>query len=86
MLIGTVVMALVASAANYLFIIPAYVNMFHLPLEAIVGMGHEIFPVVTDKFSFVLCCVLPFNLIKAAIVDVLTYLLYKHISPLLKAR
>ena len=86
MVIGTVIMVLVASAANYLFIIPAYVQMFHLPLEAIVGMGHEIFPAVKDKFSFVLCCVLPFNLIKAVIVDILTYVLYKHISPLLKAR
>ena len=86
MVIATIVMALVASVANYLFIIPAYVQMFHLPLETIIGMGHEIFPVVTDKFSFVLCCVLPFNLIKGAIVDVLTYVLYKRISPLLKAR
>ncbi len=85
MILGTLFMSIVATAANYLFIIPAYVQMFHMPLEAIIGMGHEIFPVVTDKFTFVLCCVLPFNLIKAAIVDVLTLILYKHISPLLKA-
>lgn len=85
MILGTLIMSVVATAANYLFIIPAYVQMFHMPLEAIIGMGHEIFPAVTDKFSFVLCCVLPFNLIKAAIVDVLTFILYKHISPLIKA-
>ena len=85
MILGTLIMSIVATAANYLFIIPAYVQMFHMPLEAIIGMGHEIFPAVTDKFSFVLCCVLPFNLIKAAIVDVLTFILYKHISPLIKA-
>lgn len=85
MILGTLIMSVVATAANYLFIIPAYVQMFHMPLESIIGMGHEIFPAVTDKFSFVLCCVLPFNLIKAAIVDVLTFILYKHISPLIKA-
>ena len=86
MAVGTAVMVLVASIANYAIIIPAYVQMFHLPLEAIVAMGHEIFPAVKDKLSFVLCCVLPFNLIKAVLVNLLTFFLYKHISPLLKAR
>ena len=74
----------VTEIGNYAFIIPAYVNMYHMPLEAIIAMGTEIFPIIHDKLSFVLCCVLPFNLIKAAIVDVLTLTLYKRISPLLK--
>ena len=49
-------------------------------------MGQAIFPIIKDKLGFVLCCVLPFNLIKALIIDVLTFVLYKHISPLLKAK
>ena len=84
MVIASVVMAIFATIGNYLFIIPAYVNMYHIPLEAIIGMGSAIFPIISDKFTFVLCCVLPFNLIKALIVDVLTFILYKRISPLLK--
>ncbi|MBR5341159.1 MAG: ECF transporter S component [Erysipelotrichaceae bacterium] len=84
MAVASVVMAIFATIGNYLFIIPAYVNMYHIPLEAIIGMGSVIFPIISDKFTFVLCCVLPFNLIKALIVDVLTFILYKRISPLLK--
>ena len=84
MAVASVVMAIFATIGNYLFIIPAYVNMYHIPLEAIIGMGSAIFPIISDKFTFVLCCVLPFNLIKALIVDVLTFILYKRISPLLK--
>ncbi len=84
MIIATIVMALAAAAGNYLFIIPAYVNMYHMPLEAIISMGQAIFPMIRDKFDFVLYCVLPFNLIKACIVDILTFVLYKRISPLLK--
>ena len=84
LIISSIIMALVASISNYLFIIPAYVNLFHLPLENIIAMGNKIFKLVTDKLSFVLLCVLPFNLIKALIVDIITYFLYKHISVLVK--
>ena len=84
MIIASIIMAISATIGNYLFIIPAYVNLYHIPLEAIVSMGQAIFPIISDKLSFVLCCVLPFNLIKAIIVDILTLLLYKRISPLLK--
>lgn len=84
MLVGSILMAFVATLGNYLFIIPAYVNLYHISLETIISMGNAIFPIINDKLSFVLCCVLPFNLIKAFIVDVLTLFLYKRISPLLK--
>ena len=86
LVISSLLMAVCATAGNFFFIIPAYVNMYHMPLEAIIAMGTEIFPIIHDKLSFVLCCVLPFNLIKAVIVDVLTLTLYKRISPLLKRR
>lgn len=83
-IIGSIVMIVVSVVANYLFIIPAYSKLYGMPLEAIIGLGNKIFPIVKDLLSFVLCCVLPFNIIKAALVDILTLILYKHISPLLK--
>lgn len=82
--IGSIAMVLIATICNYLFIIPAYSKLYQMPLEIIIGLGNAIFPVVKDLLSFSICCVLPFNVIKAAIIDVLTLLLYKHISPLLK--
>ncbi len=84
MAVGTVLMVIASAIGNYAFIIPAYVRMYGLPLDAIIAMGTEIFPAVHDKLSFVLLCVAPFNLIKGFIVDVLTFFLYKRISPLLK--
>lgn len=83
-IIGSIIMVLVSSICNYGFIIDAYSELYGMPLEAIISLGNKIFPIVNDKLSFVLCCVVPFNLAKAALVDVLTMLLYKHISPLLK--
>ena len=83
-IIASIVQVIIACFANYIFIIPAYSNLYGMPIEAIIAAGTKIFPIVTDKLSFVLCCVAPFNAIKVAIVDVLTLVLYKHISPLLK--
>ena len=84
MAVATILMVIAATIGNYVFIIPAYVRMYGLPLEAIIAMGTKIFPAVHDKLSFVLFCVAPFNLIKGLVVDVLTFFLYKRISPLLK--
>ena len=84
MVIGTIVMAIVGTIANYLFIIPFYVKMYNMPLETIIGMGQAIFPIIKDKLSFVLCCVLPFNIIKGTIVSIVTLVLYKRISVILK--
>lgn len=83
-IIGSIVMILVSTIANYLFIIPAYSRLYGMPLEAIISLGNAIFSIVDDLFSFTICCVLPFNCVKAILVDALTLLLYKHISPLLK--
>ena len=83
-IIGSVAMVLVSTLANYLFIIKAYASLYGMPIESIISLGSAIIPVVKDLFSFCLFCVLPFNVIKVVIVDVLTMLLYKHISPLLK--
>lgn len=83
-IISSVVMVVVSSLANYLFIIPAYCTLYKMPLEAIISLGSAIFPIVTNKLTFVMYCVVPFNIIKATIISVITLLLYKHISPLLK--
>ena len=84
MTIGSILMVIVAAIANYGFIIPAYSKLYNMPLEAIISLGKAIFQIIDDKYSFVLCCVVPFNIVKAAIVNVLTLVLYKHISPMLK--
>lgn len=83
-IIGSVAMIIVSTLANYLFIIEAYSNLYGMPLEVIIGLGSDIFPIINDLLSFVLCCVLPFNIVKVVLVDVLTLLLYKRISPLLR--
>ena len=83
MLIATISMTIVGFFTNYFFIIPAYVYFMGYDLEMIIGMGQAIFGFIDSKFMLVLCCAMPFNLIKGCVVSLVTTLIYKHISPLL---
>lgn len=83
-IIGSLSMILVSAIVNYLFIIPFYSRLYNMPLEAIISLGSAIFPIIDSLFMFVICCVVPFNIVKVAIIDVLTMLLYKRIAPLLR--
>ncbi len=85
-LLGTLSLALVGSLLNYLVMIPLYSNLFHLPIETIVGMGHSIFPVIDTLWELVLFCVVPFNLIKGTLCGILVLLLYKRLAVLLKTK
>jgi riboflavin transporter FmnP len=82
--VGTLVMAVAGVALNYFIMIPFYVKAFGMPLDAIIGAGASINSWVSNKFTFVLICVAPFNIVKGVIVSFITVLLYKRISTFIK--
>lgn len=59
-------------------------KLFGLPLDAILGMGSAINPAVKDLTSFVILMVAPINIIKGVGISVLTMLIYKKVSPIIK--
>lgn len=84
LIIGGISYVIISLIINYFVTIPAFVSLYHIDLDTIIDMGRAIFPIIGSKFSFVLICVSLFNTTKAIIVALLTYLLYKRISPLLR--
>ncbi|WP_302810267.1 ECF transporter S component [Eubacterium ventriosum] len=84
MLVGTLFMAVAGVVLNYFVMIPFYVKAFGMPLEAIIDAGAKIQPLVTNKLSFTIVCVAPFNIVKGIIVSLVTALIYKHISAFVK--
>lgn len=82
--VGTMTMTVFGTLFNAVYLLPTFAVMFGMPLEAIIGMGTEINANVTDVFTFVAFCVAPLNLLKGAGVSVLTFVLYKPLSPILK--
>ena len=83
MILGTLVMTVFGSAFNALYLIPKFAQLFHMELEKIVAMGTDVNAGITDVYTLVLYAVVPFNLLKGAVVSALTFLLYKRISPLM---
>lgn len=83
--VGTIVMTIFGTLFNAVYLLPTFAVMYGMPLDALIGMGTEINPGVTDVFTFVAFCVAPLNLIKGGGVSLLTFLLYKPLSPILKA-
>jgi riboflavin transporter FmnP len=82
---GTLCMTVFGTFFNAVYLLPTFAVMYGMPLEAIIGMGTEINSNITNVFTFVAFCVAPLNLLKGSVVSVLTFLLYKPLSPILKA-
>ena len=88
-IIGAAAMALVSLAANYFIVYPAYVVLYKLPLEAIVGMYEELLggvshlPTGNALFNCLLVFNVPFTLVKGLLDVALCFLIYKPLSPLL---
>lgn len=82
--VGTLTMTIFGTLFNAVYLLPTFAVMYHMPLEGLIGMGTALNANVTDVFTFVAFCVAPLNLIKGAAVSVLTFVLYKPLSPILK--
>ncbi len=83
MLVGTLVMTVFGSAFNAVYLIPKFAELFGMPIDAIVGMGTKVNSAIHSVWTLVLFAVVPFNLVKGVVDSLLTYLLYKRISPIL---
>ncbi|MCI1952728.1 MAG: ECF transporter S component [Clostridiales bacterium] len=86
MTVGVLVMAVVGGLLNAFLLLPAYAAAFHMPMEAIVGMGTSVNHAIVDVPTLVLFATTPLNLIKGILASILTLLLYKRVSPLIHGR
>ena len=81
---GTVVMTVFGSAFNAIYLLPTFAVLFHMPLEDIVAMGTAVNANITSVTSLVIFAVAPLNILKGAVDSIITMLIYKKISPVLK--
>ena len=82
--VGTVIMTVFGTWFNAVYLLPAFSRLFGLPLDVILGMGSAINPGVKDLTSFVVLMVAPINIIKGVGISILTMLIYKKVSPIIK--
>ena len=67
--LGALAMAVVSVPYNYFIVYPAYVVMYHLPLDAIIGMYQAINPNVNGLLNCLLVFNLPFTFFKGMLDD-----------------
>ncbi len=84
MLAGTLCMTVFGTAFNAVYLLPKFAQMFHMPMEEIIAMGTEVNPSIHSVTSLVILAVAPLNLLKGGLVSVITLLIYKKISPIMK--
>ncbi|MDO4293225.1 MAG: ECF transporter S component [Eubacteriales bacterium] len=83
--VGTVLMTVFGTLFNAVYLLPKFAELYGIPLDSIIAMGTAINPAVDSVTTLVILCVAPMNLLKGGLVSLLTVLIYKKLSPILKA-
>ena len=81
---GAVLMGVASIPINYLITYPFYYNL--MPKEAILEAYQLIIPSMKTILQCLICFNFPFTTAKGLISVVITLVVYKHISPLLKGK
>ena len=82
--LGTLCCAVVGCFLNAYLLLPAYSKAFHMEIEALIAMGTAANKAINSMLTFVLFATAPLNILKCGIVSIITMLIYKPISRILK--
>lgn len=80
--IGAILMGLISIPVNYFLTYPIYYNF--MPKEVILQAYQAIVPAVEDIFQCLVLFNMPFTIVKGLLSVLITMLVYKHLSPILK--
>lgn len=83
--LGTIVMAIVGGLTNYYILIPLYGKVMGWSVDAFVGLGSKLNPMIKDIGGYILLIIVPFNLLKGVLVSTVTVFVYKPMAKILKA-
>ena len=83
-LVGAVVAAFVSVPVNYFITYPFYTNF--MPMEAIIGAYKAILPAADTLIKALLIFNVPFTFVKGLVCVVITFIVYKKLSPVIKGK
>ena len=79
LILGTLLMTVVMSVANYYVLLPAYAVVYNMPMDALLANFQ-----MDSIWSFILYAIAPFNLIKGIVVSLIAYPIFIKVSPRLR--
>lgn len=82
--VGSLCMGVMAALANYFILLPMF-EIF-MPIDEVIAAFAAVIPFIHTKLDVVLLNALPMNTLKGLVVSLITMLLYKRLSPILKGR
>lgn len=80
LVVGTAGMVIVALITNLLIIIPLYEAILDLPLENTISAARTVNPAIEGINSYLAMVIAPFNLLKATLVSIVFYPIFKRIK------
>ena len=83
--VGAIAAALMCVPVNYYITYPFYAKVM-IPMDVIIGMYQAILPSVDGLLGALLIFNLPFTFVKGSVCILLTFLVYKPLSPILKGK
>ncbi len=84
LLVATLGVSVVAFLSNGFVIYPLYASLLNQNIEGIIKLTASLNSLVSSYWTMMLFMVIPFNLVKYSLVSIITLILYKKISPILK--
>ena len=84
MAVSSIIVAVVAVITNLYLIIPFYVKLFGMSMDDIISMCSAVNPAMKDTMSLVIFGLVPFNLIKYGATSVVTFIIYKRLSGVIR--
>jgi riboflavin transporter FmnP len=80
---GVIVMSLIAAVMNYFVLLPLYESVLGFKISMIVDMSRKVNPSIKDVNTLIAYSIIPFNIVKGIVVSLITFLMYKKVSPIL---
>ncbi len=81
---GCILCTVTGCLLNIYVLLPTYAKVFHMELDAIIGLGTKANSSIKDMFTFIAFATAPLNLIKTASVSLVTLCIYKPLSRVIK--
>ena len=81
-LAGSVIMGITAAVVNYYILLPLFESF--MPLDQLIATFEEFIPFIHSKLDIVIYNAFPFNLLKGIVISIVTFILYKRLTPVLK--
>ncbi|NLY48474.1 MAG: ECF transporter S component [Clostridiales bacterium] len=82
---GTACLVVLGGLMNAFVLLPVYAYFFNIPVDTLIDMGTKVNKSITDMSTFIFYAVVPFNLLKGVSVSLITLLVYKRISRVIKS-